>query len=172
MAGHLIGSMGFGIAAMGAAIPSRLFWRWTGEKLAKRKYTKKYADSAQEAYVTGGVKGIYELMQKDITPERFNELITEFKKIGHLVNKSDMPLLIAAAESPTMQSELRRLLRSNPGFHKEVMDEMQALSVVLERKADEIFGTRYAPVNLAEIPVSLCSLITCFSYCCKKRKTC
>jgi hypothetical protein len=154
-AGHLVGAMVGGIGAMGAAVPSRMFWRWTGEKLAKRKYTKKYADSAQQAYVTGGVKGIYELMQKDITPERFNELVKEFKKLGHLVNKADMPLLVVAAESPTMQSELRRLLRANPGFHKEVVDEMQALSVVLERKADEIFGTRYSPVNLAEIPEQL-----------------
>jgi len=155
IAGHLVGSLAGGLAVMGLSLPTRIGFRWAGEKLAKRKWTKKYADSAQQAYVTGGVKGIYEMMQKDLTPERFNELISEFKKLGHLVNKSDMPLLVAAAESPTMQSELRRLLRSNPGFHKEVMDEMQALSIVLERKADEIFGTRYSPVNLAEIPEQL-----------------
>ncbi len=153
--GRLVGSFGGGGVAVGSQIPTKFLASKIKDLYTKRSINKKYPDMVAQQYVTGGVKEIYKLMEQDITPERFGELVKEYKKIGTSVNSGNIPLMVMAADSPYMQAELKKLMQTDATFRKQVEDEVYRLGLLIDERADQIFGTRYAPVNLETIPEQL-----------------
>jgi len=153
--GRLVGSFGGGGVAVASQIPTKFLASKLKDLYTKRSINKKYPDMVAQQYVTGGVKEIYKLMEQDITPERFGELVKEYKKIGTSINSGNIPLMIMAADSPYMQAELKKLMKTDASFRKQVEDEVYRLGILIDERADQIFGTRYAPVNLETIPTQL-----------------
>jgi hypothetical protein len=153
--GRLVGSFGGGGVAIASQIPTKFLASKIKDIWNKRSINKKYPDMVAQQYVTGGVKEIYKLMEQDITPERFSELVKEYKKIGTSVNSGNIPLMVMAADSPYMQAELKKLMQTDATFRKQVEDEVYRLGLLIDERADQIFGTRYAPVNLENIPKQL-----------------
>lgn len=153
--GRLVGSFGGGGVAVASQIPTKFAASKIKDIWNKRVVNKKYPDMVAQQYVTGGVREIYKLMEQDITPERFGELVKEYKKIGTSLNSGNIPLMVMAADSPYMQAELKKLMQTDATFRKQVEDEVYRLGLLIDERADQIFGTRYAPVNLEDIPKQL-----------------
>ena len=155
--GRLFGSIiGGGVAVFNPiTVSSKFVAAKTKDLWKKRTWNKANPDIVAEQYVTGGVKKIYELMEGELTPEKFQALVTEFKKVGHTLDAGNIPLMIMAADSPTMQGQLKRLMQSDPLFRKKVEEEVYKLGLLIDERADAIFGTRYSPVNLEELPAQL-----------------
>ena len=153
--GRLVGSLAGGFLSLPFAAGIRYSGKYLGEAWKRRTFNKKNPDSAIQEYVTGGVKNIYKLMEGEIKPEQLKELVAEFKKVGSSIDVENIPLLVMAADSPTVQRELTKLMKTDPEFRNLVQEEVLKLGLAIDRRADNIFGTRYAPVPLAHIPQQL-----------------
>tara|TARA_R110002096_G_scaffold147554_1_gene307488 strand:+ start:1274 stop:4411 length:3138 start_codon:yes stop_codon:yes gene_type:complete len=149
--GSFVGGIGFGTLQ----IPTKYAFKKLEQTYKNRQFAKKYPDEVAKQYAAGGVKEIFKLMQNELNPERLDLLISEFRKVGSMLQTHEIPLLVMAADSPTAQAELKRLMQTNPGFRTQVEDEVYKLGIALDRHADAIFGTRYAPVELSTLPETL-----------------
>ena len=118
--GRLVGSFVGGGFAITPPIPIRFAARKIADVWKKRTYNKNHPDAVAEQYVTGSVKAIYELMEQELTPERFEALVKEFKVIGNTVDTGNIPLMVMAADSPTMQSQIKKLMQTDATFRKQV----------------------------------------------------
>ena len=153
--GETIGSFVGGLMAPIIQVPSKFAYRKLEIAFRNRQFAKQYPDEVAKQYASSGAKAIFENMQKELNPERLDVLIKDFRKIGSMLETTDIPLLVMAADSPTAQAELKRLMQTNPGFRKDIEDEVYKLGIAIDKHADSIFGTRYAPVELSTLPEKL-----------------
>lgn len=153
--GKTIGAfVGGGVGAV-LQIPTKFAGKKLSQAYENRQFAKQYPEEVAKQYAAGGVKEIFKLMQNELNPERLDLLIKEFRKVGSMLETHEIPLLVMAADSPTAQAELKRLMQTNPGFRTQVEEEVYKLGIALDRHADSIFGTRYAPVELSTLPETL-----------------
>lgn len=154
-AGELIGSFAGGFFPMATQSSTRLAFEKLKIAFKNRSFAKKYPDDVAKQYASNGVKGMFEKMQEELTPENLELIVKDFRQVAHMIRKEDIPFLVMAADSPTAQAELKRLMQTNPGFRNEVENQVYNLGLALDAHADAIFGTRYKPVDLTELPANL-----------------
>jgi len=154
-AGELIGSFGGGFLPLASRSGLSIISDKLTEFFKNRSFAKKYPDDVAKQYAANGAKGIFAQMRNEITPETMDVIVQEFRKVAHMIGKEDIPFLVMAADSPTAQAELKRLMQTNPGFRNQVEEQVYNLGLSLDAHADAIFGTRYKPVDLTELPANL-----------------
>ena len=153
--GELVGSFVGGAFPLGTTFATRAAFEKLGMAYKNRQFAKKYPDEVAKQYASNGAKGIFAQMRNELTPESLDILVQDFRKVAHMIDKKDIPFLVMAADSPTAQAELKRLMATNPGFRNQVEEQVYKLGLTLDAHADSIFGTRYKPVDLTQLPANL-----------------
>lgn len=153
--GELVGSFAGGLFPLTTSFLTRTAFEKLSMAYKNRSFAKKYPDEVAKQYASNGAKGIFAQMRNELTPESLDELIKDFRKVAHMIDQKDIPFLVMAADSPTTQAELKRLMATNPGFRNQVEEQVYKLGLTLDAHADSIFGTRYKPVDLTQLPANL-----------------
>lgn len=104
-------------------------------------------DVASQAYATGAAKRLLNIIAKEQPGEKLDDVLTEFNRISNVINKDELPLMVAMADNPAVRQQVTRLAKTNPDFRQRVNTEIQRLAENIDRRADVLFGQRYAPVQ-------------------------
>jgi hypothetical protein len=113
----------------------------------KYKAFKTDPDAANQAYASGAAKRLLEIIAKEQPGAKIDDIVTEFNRIGNVINKQDLPLMVAMADNPAVRQQVARLAKTNPDFRNRVNVELDKLAQSIDARADVIFGQRYAPVT-------------------------
>lgn len=116
----------------------------------KYKFVKSDPAAANEAYASGAAKRLLEKISQQQPNQKLDEIVTEFNRIGNIINKEEIPLMVAMADNPVVRNQVQRLAKENPQFRQRVNTELENLAVAIDRRADAIFGQRYTPVTGAK----------------------
>lgn len=120
----------------------------------KYKLFKSDPDAANQAYATGAAKRLLEIIAKEQPGQRIDDIVTDFNRISNIINKEDLPLMVAMADNPAVRQQVARLAKTNPDFRNRVNIELEKLAQNIDARADAIFGQRYAPVsNVSQVSV-------------------
>jgi hypothetical protein len=113
----------------------------------KYKAFKTDPDAANQAYASGAAKRLLEIIAKEQPGTKIDDIVTEFNRISNIINKQDLPLMVAMADNPAVRQQVARLAKTNPDFRNRVNVELNKLAQSIDDRADLIFGQRYAPVG-------------------------
>lgn len=113
----------------------------------KYKAFKTDPDAANQAYGAGAAKRLLSIIAKEQPGEKLEDVVTEFNRISNIINKQDLPLMVAMADNPAVRQQVSRLAKTNPDFRNRVNQELSRLSANIDARADVLFGQRYAPVQ-------------------------
>jgi hypothetical protein len=113
----------------------------------KYKAFKTDPDAANQAYASGAAKRLLEIIAKEQPGTKIDDIVTEFNRISNIINKQDLPLMVAMADNPAVRQQVARLAKTNPEFRNRVNLELDRLAQSIDARADVIFGQRYAPVT-------------------------
>ena len=117
-----------------------------GQVRNKYKAFKEDPAAANEAYATGAAKRLLNIIAKEQPGEKLDDVVTEFNRISNVINKEDLPLMVAMADNPAVRQQVARLAKTNPDFRARVNTELEKLAQNIDNRADVLFGTRYAPI--------------------------
>jgi hypothetical protein len=121
-------------------------------KQVRDKYSafKTDPDAASQAYATGAAKRLLDIIAKEQPGQKLDDVLTEFNRISSVINKDELPLMVAMSDNPTVRQQVSRLAKTNPEFRNRVNIELQSLAANIDKRADVLFGQRYAPIQGAE----------------------
>jgi len=113
----------------------------------KYKAFKEDPDGANQAYATGAAKRLLNIIAKEQPGDKLDDVVTEFNRISNVINKEDLPLMVAMADNPAVRQQVARLAKTNPDFRARVNQELEKLALNIDSRADLLFGKRYAPIQ-------------------------
>lgn len=113
----------------------------------KYKTFKADPDGANQAYATGAAKRLLNIIAKEQPGEKLDDVLTEFNRISNVINKDELPLMVAMADNPAVRQQVARLAKTNPDFRNRVNQELEKLAQNIDSRADAVFGQRYTPVQ-------------------------
>jgi hypothetical protein len=119
----------------------------TKQVYSKYKTFKEDPDGANQAYATGAAKRLLNIIAKEQPGEKLDDVVTEFNRISNIINKEDLPLMVAMADNPAVRQQVARLAKTNPDFRSRVNQELEKLAINIDNRADLLFGKRYAPIQ-------------------------
>jgi len=121
-------------------------------KQVRDKYSafKTDPDAASQAYATGAAKRLLDIIAKEQPGQKLDDVLTEFNRISSVINKDELPLMVAMSDNPAVRQQVSRLAKTNPEFRNRVNIELQSLAANIDKRADVLFGQRYAPIQGAE----------------------
>lgn len=119
----------------------------TKQMFDKYKAFKNDPDAANQAYATGAAKRLLGIIAKEQPGEKLDDVVTEFNRISNIINKEDLPLMVAMADNPAVRQQVSRLAKTNPDFRARVNQELERLALNIDNRADVLFGQRYAPIQ-------------------------
>jgi len=120
----------------------------------KYKMVKADPDAASAAYASGTAKRFLDLVSKGLPEGSIDQLMTEFNRIGNKVETGNIPLFVAMSDNPVVQSEVTRLVKTNPNMRKAFEEEVKTLMGNIDNAATDIFGSRYTPVKGTTTPLT------------------
>lgn len=125
-------------------------------KQLREKYNmvKADPDAASQAYASGAAKRLLELIAKSTPSQNIDAIMTEFNRIGKTVGTGDVPLFVAMGDNPIVQSEVARLVKTNPGVRQEFDKELATILNNIDQKSTDLFGNRYTPVSGIRTPLT------------------
>jgi hypothetical protein len=125
-------------------------------KQLKTKYdmVKADPDAASQAYASGAAKRLLDLIAKSTPSQNIDAIMNEFKRVGQVVGTGDVPLLVAMSDNPIVQTEVTRLVKSNPGVRQEIDRELNTFLQNVDQKSTDLFGNRYTPISGAKTPLT------------------
>lgn len=114
----------------------------------KYKLVKTDPASANEAYASGAAKRLLEKIASDLpTNQKIEDIVTEFNRIGDVVSKDQIPLMVAMSDNAIVKSQVQKLAKENPQFRQRVESELQNLASAIDQRSELLFGPRYAAVQ-------------------------
>lgn len=117
----------------------------------KYKMVKDDPASANEAYASGAAKRLLEKIAQDLpADQKIDDIVTEFNRIGGIINKDTVPLAVAMSDNALVKSQVQKLAKENPQFRQRVDLELQNLATAIDDRSNLLFGPRYAPVSGAQ----------------------
>jgi hypothetical protein len=117
----------------------------------KYKMVKDDPASANEAYASGAAKRLLEKIAQDLpADQKIDDIVTEFNRIGGIINKDTVPLAVAMSDNALVKSQVQKLAKENPQFRQRVDLELQNLATAIDDRSNLLFGPRYAPVTGAQ----------------------
>jgi hypothetical protein len=124
----------------------------TGVNATKQVYDKYKAvktdpSGTSQAYATGAAKRLLEIIAKEQPGQKLDIVVDEFNRIGNLINKQDLPLMVAMSDNPAVRQQVERLAKENPTFRERVKTELDNVATSIDSRADLLFGQRYQPVK-------------------------
>jgi hypothetical protein len=125
-------------------------------KQLKSKYdmVKADPDAASKSYATGAAKRLIDLIAKSTPSKNLDAIMDEFRRVGQVVGTGDVPLLVAMSDNPIVQTEVSRLVKTNPGVRQEIDSELTTFLQNVDQKSVDIFGNRYTPVSGVKTPLT------------------
>jgi hypothetical protein len=125
-------------------------------KQLKDKYSmvKADPDAASQAYASGAAKRLLDIIAKSTPSQNLDAIMNEFKRVGQVVGTGDVPLLVAMSDNPIVQTEVTRLVKSNPGVRQEIDRELNTFLQNVDQKSTDLFGNRYTPISGAKTPLT------------------
>jgi hypothetical protein len=125
-------------------------------KQLKDKYSmvKADPDAASQAYATGAAKRFLDLVATSTPSKNVEAIMNEFSRIGKVVGTGDVPLFVAMGDNPIVQSEVARLVKTNPGIRQEFDKELTTILNNIDQKSTDLFGNRYTPITGAKTPLT------------------
>jgi hypothetical protein len=125
-------------------------------KQLKTKYdmVKADPDAASQAYASGAAKRLLDLIARSTPSQNIDAIMNEFKRVGQVVGTGDVPLLVAMSDNPIVQTEVTRLVKSNPGVRQEIDRELNTFLQNVDQKSTDLFGNRYTPISGAKTPLT------------------
>lgn len=120
----------------------------------KYKMVKADPDAASAAYASGAAKRFLDLVSKGLPEGAIDNLMTEFNRIGNKIDTGNVPLFVAMSDNPLVQTEVTRLVKTNPGMRQAFEDEVKTLMGNIDSAATDLFGTRYTPIAGARTPLT------------------
>jgi hypothetical protein len=125
-------------------------------KQLKDKYSmvKADPDAASQAYASGAAKRLLDIIAKSTPSQNIDAIMNEFKRVGQVVGTGDVPLLVAMSDNPIVQTEVTRLVKSNPGVRQEIDRELNTFLQNVDQKSTDLFGNRYTPISGAKTPLT------------------
>ena len=125
-------------------------------KQLKTKYdmVKADPDAASQAYASGAAKRLLDLVARSTPSQNIDAIMNEFKRVGQVVGTGDVPLLVAMSDNPIVQTEVTRLVKSNPGVRQEIDRELNTFLQNVDQKSTDLFGNRYTPISGAKTPLT------------------
>lgn len=125
-------------------------------KQLKDKYSmvKADPDAASQAYATGAAKRFLDLVATSTPSKNIDAIMNEFNRIGKVVGTGDVPLFVAMGDNPIVQSEVARLVKTNPGIRQEFDKELTTILNNIDQKSTDLFGNRYTPITGAKTPLT------------------
>ena len=125
-------------------------------KQLKSKYDMVRADpdAASQAYASGAAKRLLDIIAKSTPSQNLDAIMNEFKRVGQVVGTGDVPLLVAMSDNPIVQTEVTRLVKSNPGVRQEIDRELNTFLQNVDQKSTDLFGNRYTPISGAKTPLT------------------
>lgn len=142
--------------APAAAIETSISTLSNFAKQLKDKYSmvKVDPDAASQAYASGAAKRLLDLIAKSTPSQNIDAIMNEFKRVGQVVGTGDVPLLVAMSDNPIVQTEVTRLVKTNPGLRQEIDRELSAFLQNVDQKSTDLFGNRYTPISGAKTPLT------------------
>jgi len=119
----------------------------TKQVFDKYKAFKEDPDAANQAYATGAAKRLLNIIAKEQPGEKIDDVVTEFNRISNVINKDDLPLMVAMADNPAVRQQVARLAKTNPDFRSRVNQELEKLALNIDARADLLFGKQYTPIQ-------------------------
>lgn len=113
----------------------------------KYKAFKEDPAAANEAYATGAAKRLLNIIAKEQPGDKLDEVVTEFNRISNVINKEELPLMVAMADNPAVRQQVARLAKSNPDFRARVNTELEKLAQNIDNRAEVLFGRQYTPIQ-------------------------
>lgn len=113
----------------------------------KYKAVKTDPDGTSKAYATGAAKRLLEIIAKEQPGQKLDLVVDEFNRIGNIINKQDLPLMVAMSDNPAVRQQVERLAKENPTFRERVKTELDNVATSIDSRADLLFGQRYQPVK-------------------------
>jgi hypothetical protein len=114
----------------------------------KYKLVKTDPASANEAYASGAAKRLLEKIAADLpVNQKIDDIVTEYNRIGDIVNKDQIPLMVAMSDNAIVKSQVQKLAKENPQFRQRVESELQNLASAIDQRSELLFGPRYAAVQ-------------------------
>lgn len=120
----------------------------------KYKLVKADPDAASQAYASGAAKRFLDLVAKGLPEGSIDNVITEFNRIGSKVETGNIPLFVAMSDNPLVQTEVTRLVKTNPGMRQAFENEVKTLMSNIDNAATDLFGSRYTPVKGTTTPLT------------------
>jgi len=120
----------------------------------KVKMVKADPDAASQAYATGAAKRFLDLVATSTPSKNIEAIMQEFSRIGKVVGTGDIPLFVAMGDNPIVQSEVARLVKTNPGIRQEFDKELTTILNNIDQKSTDLFGNRYTPISGAKTPLT------------------
>lgn len=152
--GKAIGSLGGAVAGIpsATAIEQTIggISNITKQLYDKYKFVKTDPAAANEAYASGAAKRLLEKIALQQPGVKLDDIVTDFNRISNIINKEDVPLMVAMADNPVVRNQVERLAKENPQFRQRVNTELQNLAVAIDNRSGALFGERYAPVSSAQ----------------------
>lgn len=112
----------------------------------KYKAVKVDPDAAEQALATGAAKNVLELISKEQPEKTLDTILSESNRLGMKIDGNELPLMFSMADNPIVAAEVTRLVKTNPEFRQRVETELQNFATSIDRRANTVFGERYAPV--------------------------
>lgn len=150
------------LAGIGAGIPTSAALE-TGIKSVTNMATQLYdkykmvkvdPDAASAAYASGAAKRFLDLVSKGLPEGAIDNMMTEFNRIGNKIETGNIPLFVAMSDNPLVQTEVTRLVKTNPGMRQAFEDEVKTLMSNIDNAATDLFGSRYTPVKGTTTPLT------------------
>lgn len=116
----------------------------------KYKTVKADPNGASEILATTSAKRLLEAISKETPGNKLEEIVEDFNRISGVINKENLPLLVAMSDNPIVRVEVQRLAKTNPEMRQRIETELTRLAENIDNRASFIFGQRYAPVVGAE----------------------
>ena len=152
--GRAIGSFGAAVAGIPSAAVIEQTISGGGNVLKqiydKYKFVKTDPAAANEAYASGAAKRLLEKIAEQQPGTKLDDIVTDFNRISNIINKEDVPLMVAMADNPAVRNQVQRLAKENPAFRQRINTELENLAGAIDKRANLLFGERYAPVTGAE----------------------
>lgn len=132
-------------AVLGGADVANQVWK-------KYRTVKTNPKETVDGYATGAAKNLLEMATKDVTEEGLAQTVSDFERIAKIVGRENFPLLVSMSDNPTLRSQVVRLAKTNSSFRTKVKDELTQLSLAIDARAKDLFGSRYAVANIKLAP--------------------
>lgn len=113
---------------------------------------KQYKDVPTTA-AAGYAQRFLDRATQELTPEAFNGMVEDFKRMRYIVGDADIPLFVAMADNPAVRAQVLNLVKTDPNVRQTINNQINTLSKRINEKADAFFGSRYVTTdgNLVDI---------------------